>query len=126
MNHKAIHFIISKMTMSESQSAVFHRSIHTDPISVIGADGNYLHLSDGRKLLDATGGAAVSCLGHANKRVKEAIISQLDIVSYVHSATFGTEAAEKLARELVNTTGRKMSKAYIVSSGKLYHLRQAD
>jgi len=93
---------------------------------VIGADGNYLHLSDGRKLLDATGGAAVSCLGHANKRVKEAIISQLDIVSYVHSATFGTEAAEKLARELVNTTGRKMSKAYIVSSGKLYHLRQAD
>ena len=112
------------MTMYESQSAVFHRSIHTDPISVVGADGNYLHLSDGRKLLDATGGAAVSCLGHANKRVKEAIISQLDVVSYVHSATFGTEAAENLARELVNTTGGEMSKAYIVSSGKAYRTRR--
>jgi adenosylmethionine-8-amino-7-oxononanoate aminotransferase len=99
------------MATIESQSAVFHRSLHADPISVIGANGNYLHLDDGRKLLDATGGAAVSCLGHANKRVKEAIISQLDVVSYVHSATFGTEAAEKLANG-------EMSKAYIVSSGK--------
>lgn len=108
------------MTTIESQSAVFHRSLHSDPISVVGANGNYLHLSDGGKLLDATGGAAVSCLGHANKRVKEAIISQLDVVSYVHSATFGTDAAEKLAKALVESTGGEMSKAYIVSSGKAY------
>ena len=69
-------------------------------------------------LLDATGGAAVSCLGHGHQRVKEAIISQLDVVSYVHSATFATEAAELLAKELVESTGGEMSKAYIVSSGK--------
>ncbi|THX65754.1 aminotransferase, class III [Aureobasidium pullulans] len=105
------------MDASESQSAVFHRSLHTNPIPIIGASGNYLHLSTGGKLLDATGGAAVSCLGHGNKRVKEAIISQLDVVSYVHSATFATEAAEKLARELVESTNGEMSRAYIVSSG---------
>ncbi|KAI4731434.1 aminotransferase, class III [Aureobasidium sp. EXF-10728] len=105
------------MAITESKSAVFHRSLHSDPISVVGASGNYLHLSDGGKLLDATGGAAVSCLGHGNERVKEAIISQLDVVSYVHSATFATEAAEKLAKELVGSTNGAMSKAYIVSSG---------
>ncbi|KAK6007281.1 hypothetical protein QM012_006289 [Aureobasidium pullulans] len=105
------------MATIESSSAVFHRSLHSDPISVVGASGNYLHLSDGGKLLDATGGAAVSCLGHGHKRVKEAIINQLDVVSYVHSATFATEAAEMLARELVESTGGAMSKAYIVSSG---------
>ncbi|KAG9831756.1 PLP-dependent transferase, partial [Aureobasidium melanogenum] len=105
------------MATIESKSAVFHRSLHTDPISVVGASGNYLHLADGGKLLDATGGAAVSCLGHGHKRVKEAIISQLDVVSYVHSATFATEAAELLAKELVESTGGAMSKAYIVSSG---------
>ncbi|KAH0388779.1 PLP-dependent transferase, partial [Aureobasidium melanogenum] len=105
------------MVTIESKSAVFHRSLHTDPISVVGASGNYLHLADGGKLLDATGGAAVSCLGHGHKRVKEAIISQLDVVSYVHSATFATEAAELLAKELVESTGGAMSKAYIVSSG---------
>ncbi|KAH0293592.1 PLP-dependent transferase, partial [Aureobasidium sp. EXF-3399] len=108
---------LSRMTTIASQSAVFHRSLHSDPISVVGANGNYLHLSGGGKLLDATGGAAVSCLGHANKRVKDAIISQLDVVSYVHSATFGTDAAEKLAKALVESTGGEMSKAYIVSSG---------
>ncbi|KAG9829092.1 PLP-dependent transferase, partial [Aureobasidium melanogenum] len=105
------------MATTESKSAVFHRSLHTDPISVVGASGNYLHLADGGKLLDATGGAAVSCLGHGHKRVKEAIISQLDVVSYVHSATFATEAAEMLAKELVESTDGAMSKAYIVSSG---------
>lgn len=72
-------------------------------------------------MLDATGGAAVSCLGHGNKRVKDAIMSQLDVVSYVHSATFGTDAAEKLAKALVDSTGGEMSKAYIVSSGKAYY-----
>ncbi|KAG9686998.1 PLP-dependent transferase, partial [Aureobasidium melanogenum] len=105
------------MTTPESKSAVFHRSLHTDPISIVGASGNYLYLADGGKLLDATGGAAVSCLGHGHQRVKEAIISQLDVVSYVHSATFATEAAELLAKELVESTGGEMSKAYIVSSG---------
>lgn len=109
------------MATVESESAVFHRSLHCDPISVVGANGNYLHLSNGGNLLDATGGAAVSCLGHGNKRVKDAIISQLDVVSYVHSATFGTDAAEKLAKALVDSTGGEMSKAYIVSSGKAYY-----
>lgn len=106
------------MTTPESKSAVFHRSLHKDPISIVGASGNYLYLADGGKLLDATGGAAVSCLGHGHQRVKEAIISQLDVISYVHSATFATEAAELLAKELVESTGGEMSKAYIVSSGK--------
>ncbi|KAG9945376.1 PLP-dependent transferase, partial [Aureobasidium melanogenum] len=105
------------MTTPESKSAVFHRSLHKDPISIVGASGNYLYLADGGKLLDATGGAAVSCLGHGHQRVKEAIISQLDVISYVHSATFATEAAELLAKELVESTGGEMSKAYIVSSG---------
>ncbi|KAI5252570.1 aminotransferase, class III [Aureobasidium subglaciale] len=109
------------MDTTKNQSAILHRSLHTDPIPVVGASGNYLHLAGGGKLLDATGGAAVSCLGHGNKRVKEAIIEQLDIVSYVHSATFATEAAEKLARELVASTNGEMSKAYIVSSGKVIH-----
>lgn len=106
------------MTTAKIQSAVFHRSLHSDPIPVIGANGNYLHLSTGRNILDATGGAAVSCLGHGNERVKEAVMEQMNIVSYVHSMTFATESAENLARELIDSTNGEMSKAYIVSSGQ--------
>ena len=102
----------------KEQRALLHRHLHVEPIPVVGARGNYLHLSTGQKLLDATGGAAVSCLGHGNERVKEAIINQMDTVSYVHSMTFATESAEELAKELIDSTNGEMTKVWIVSSGE--------
>lgn len=50
------------------KSAVIHRSLHHDPLQVISAHGNYLHLSNGQKILDASGGAAVACIGHGDIR----------------------------------------------------------
>lgn len=50
------------------ESAVLHRSLHQDPLHVVSAKGNYLNLSNGQKIFDATGGAAVACLGHGDER----------------------------------------------------------
>ena len=50
------------------KSSVMHRSLYQEPLHVISAKGNYLHLSNGQKIFDATGGAAVSCLGHGDER----------------------------------------------------------
>lgn len=49
-------------------SAVLHRSLHHEPLRVVSAQGQYLHLSNGQRIFDATGGAAVACLGHGNER----------------------------------------------------------
>lgn len=103
-----------------SKSSLLYRNIHAAPRHVIASEGNFLMLSDGTKLLDATGGAAVSCLGHNNQRVKEAINRQIEIVSYCLSTTLGTQVAEDLADELIAGTGDLMKKAYIVNSGTLY------
>ena len=51
-----------------SKSAVLHRSLHNDPLKVVAAHGQTLCLSNGQEIFDATGGAAVSCLGHGNER----------------------------------------------------------
>ena len=51
-----------------TSSAVLHRSLHHKPLHVISAKGNSLYLDNGQRILDATGGAAVSCLGHGNER----------------------------------------------------------
>lgn len=51
-----------------SKSMVLHRSLHSDPLHVTAAQGHYLHLSNGQKIFDATGGAAVACLGHGEAR----------------------------------------------------------
>lgn len=50
------------------ESAVLHRSLHHKPLHAVSAQGNYLFLNNGQKVFDATGGAAVACLGSGNER----------------------------------------------------------
>ena len=68
--HKATSRRLSNKTEDNArkQSAVLHRSLHADPLRVRSAKGNLLYLSNGQKIFDATGGAAVACLGHGDER----------------------------------------------------------
>lgn len=102
---------------STRKSNILHRSLTSDPLKVVSAQGNYLHLSNGQKILDATGGAAVSCLGHGDSRVAAAIAKQQAEVSYCHSLFYTTSASEALGKILIEGTEGKMAKAFIVSSG---------
>ncbi|KAK5789055.1 hypothetical protein VI817_008179 [Penicillium citrinum] len=98
-------------------SAVLHRDTHFLPKKAVGGKGSYIFLEDGTKFLDSTGGAAVSCLGHGHEGVTQAIKDQIDQLSYCHSAFFGTPVTEELAHFLTNSTGGKLSKLFVVSSG---------
>ncbi|KAE8318810.1 pyridoxal phosphate-dependent transferase [Aspergillus transmontanensis] len=97
--------------------AVLHRDTRFLPRKAIGGKGIYIFLEDGTKFLDSTGGAAVSCLGHGHEKVKQAIIDQTNTISYCHTAFFGTGVSEELAQFLVDSTGGKLSKVYMISSG---------
>lgn len=82
---------------------MLHRSVHHPPYEVVSAEGIYLTLSSGRKIIDACGGAAVCCIGHGNQEVLEAITQQMQTgASYVHSLTYTTSAAEELAELLIH------------------------
>ncbi|MGH7103029.1 MAG: aspartate aminotransferase family protein [Acetobacteraceae bacterium] len=82
-------------------SAVLHRNLRaTLPLAVSGL-GSYLVDASGRRYLDASGGAAVSCLGHAHPRVVAAIREQVGRLPYAHSVFFANEPAETLAARLV-------------------------
>lgn len=45
------------------KSAVLHRNLHHEFLSIARGDGHYLVLEDGRRIFDASGGAAVACVG---------------------------------------------------------------
>ncbi|OAX79802.1 hypothetical protein ACJ72_05874, partial [Emergomyces africanus] len=102
--------------LSRSQTAVFHRNIHDIPKTAVGGEGNYIILNDGQRVLDSTGGAAVSCLGHGNAEVKAAISAQMNEISYCHTFFFATNVFEDLARFLTDSTGGKLSKLFIINS----------
>lgn len=100
------------------KTAVLSRDLRMGFPRIVSGKGSYLTLDDGRRILDASGGAAVACIGHGDTRVHEAILAQLSQVSYCATTFYSTEVYEQLCRELVQTTKGHMSRAYIVNSGK--------
>jgi adenosylmethionine-8-amino-7-oxononanoate aminotransferase len=100
-----------------SNTRILHRQIHGSlPVAVKG-DGVYIIDRDGKRYLDASGGAAVSCLGHSHPRIIEAIKKQLDEIAYAHTGTFTSEPAESLADFLIARAPEGIEHVYFVSGG---------
>ncbi len=103
--------------MGARNSRVLHRSLRETPPNAIGGDGVWLIAEDGRRILDASGGAAVSCLGHQHPRVLEAISRQASKLAYAHTSFFSSEPAEALADRLLGDEPGGLAYAYFVSGG---------
>ncbi|OXH88339.1 aspartate aminotransferase family protein, partial [Burkholderia multivorans] len=98
-------------------TTVFHRAPRaTLPVAVAG-DGIEIIDSTGKRYIDACGGAAVSCLGHSNQRVIDAIKRQVQQLPYAHTSFFTTDAAEELADRLVAAAPAGLEHVYFVSGG---------
>ena len=82
-------------------SHVLHRQLATTPPRAVSASGMYIVDEQGRRFLDACGGAAVSCLGHGHPDVLAAMHAQIDRLVYAHTSFFTSEVSESLADHLV-------------------------
>ncbi|WP_206950806.1 aspartate aminotransferase family protein [Trinickia acidisoli] len=98
-------------------SYVFHRMPKKSLPAAVAGDGIEIIDSAGKRYIDASGGAAVSCLGHSHRRVIEAIERQARELAYAHTSFFTTEAAEALAERLVSKGPAGIGHAYFVSGG---------
>ena len=96
---------------------VFPRSATAKLPTATGGDGCYLIDSTGNRYFDASGGAAVSCLGHSNERVRAAIKDQVDKVAFAHTGFFTSEPAEALADLLIEHAPDGIDRVYFVSGG---------
>ena len=116
---------------------VFHRSPSNPlPVAVSGS-GAYVIDDSGKRYIDACGGAAVSCIGHGDGRVREAVQRQMADISYAHTSFFTSPAAEALADHLCKATPVPLDKVYFVGSGseaveaaikmaRQYHLERGE
>jgi len=94
-----------------AQPAFFPRSFRKQYPEVVRAEGCYLHLADGRKVLDAIGGAAVVSIGHGVESVAQAMAEQARRMAFAHTSEYHTPEAKRLAERLralapVNFHGR--------------------
>jgi len=98
-------------------SHVFHREpLASLPVAVRG-DGAYLVDSAGKRYLDASGGPAVSCLGHSHPKVIEAIQRQAATLPFAYSAFFSSQPMEELADMLMIDAPPGIERAFFVGSG---------
>jgi adenosylmethionine-8-amino-7-oxononanoate aminotransferase len=100
-----------------TRSHVFPRHCHATLPTAIGGEGCYLIDADGKRYFDGSGGAAVSCLGHSNARVREAIKAQVDQLAFAHTGFFTSDPAEKLADLLIANAPGDLDRVYFVSGG---------
>ncbi|HEV7339104.1 MAG TPA: aspartate aminotransferase family protein [Bosea sp. (in: a-proteobacteria)] len=98
-------------------SHVLHRVLgKTYPVAE-GGVGVVLRDRDGREHIDASGGAAVSCIGHGHPDVLAAMHAQIDKLAYAHTSFFTSDVAEELADHLIARAPAGMDSVYFCSSG---------
>ncbi|HYF19928.1 MAG TPA: aspartate aminotransferase family protein [Ramlibacter sp.] len=100
-----------------AEGRVLHRTSLADPPIAVAGEGCHLIDAAGRRYLDASGGAAVSCLGHGHPAVVEAIQRQAAKLAYAHTSFFSNEPMEELASFLVQRAPPGLAKVYVVSGG---------
>jgi adenosylmethionine-8-amino-7-oxononanoate aminotransferase len=98
-------------------SNILHRSLRVMPRIATGARGVCITDSEGKEYIDASGGAAVSCLGHAHPAVLAAMHAQIDKLAYAHTSFFTSEVSEALADHLVEHAPAGLNQVYFVSGG---------
>jgi adenosylmethionine-8-amino-7-oxononanoate aminotransferase len=96
---------------------VLHRQIGGSyPVADSGR-GIVIRDAGGKEYIDASGGAAVSCLGHSHPDVLAAMREQLDTLAYAHTSFFTTGVAEELADELIAHAPDGIGRVFFVSGG---------
>lgn len=102
-----------------SRSHILHRSFAERPSTVVRGEGIELILADGKRVIDATCGPSVSCLGHSQPEITNAITEHLQSnIAYVYSGSpYTNSAVEELADILLADKPGGLSKAIFVNSG---------
>jgi adenosylmethionine-8-amino-7-oxononanoate aminotransferase len=102
--------------MKPDSNIFYRRLTHPHPVADHG-EGVYLWDRDGRRYIDASGGAAVANIGHGVNEVAKAMADQAVKVAYVHGTMFTTEALETHGKRIANILPLDNPRLYYMSSG---------
>jgi adenosylmethionine-8-amino-7-oxononanoate aminotransferase len=99
------------------ESNVFYRKLTRSYPLVVRGEGAWLVDDEGRRYLDASGGAFVASIGHGVREIGEAMAEQASRIAYVNGTAFTSEPVEALAHELARLLPAPLDKLYFLSSG---------
>jgi adenosylmethionine-8-amino-7-oxononanoate aminotransferase len=101
-------------------SALFPRNFRKDLPTAVRGEGSWIFTDDGRRLLDASGQAAVVSIGHGVAEIGQAMAAQASQIAFAHTTQFHSVSAEKLAARLLALAPpifREGGRVYFTSGG---------
>ena len=105
------------MAYQYPESFVFYRKLNKKFVKAVSASGIYIYDEEGKRYLDASGGAVVVNIGHGVGDMAEAVASQMRQLAYVNGTQFTSEPVEQLAAELAEVLPGTLKYSYFLSSG---------
>src|SRR5258707_8912891 len=121
-----------------ADTALLPRSLDLESPNVVRGEGVWLETDDGRRVIDASsGGAMVTCLGHAVPELAAAAAEQSERIAYFYNHHFTSEAQERLADRVLEVVAPEMARVRFVSGGseavetalqlaRIYHVDRGD
>src|SRR5215510_6631153 len=112
----------SKPTVSESvrkhKEFLFPAvaTYYQEPIALVRGEGSHVWDDQGNKYLDCFGGVLTVSVGHANPKVNEAVINQLNTIAHT-STLYANENQSNLAEKLAEITPGDLKKSFFTSTG---------
>ena len=103
--------------MTHPVSSVFHRDLIKEYKTIVSGSGVYLYDSEGRRYLDAVGGAGVAVIGHGVPGPLRALAEASDTMAYVYGEDFTTPWQEEFAERLLDLFAVRGGAVYFVSGG---------
>jgi len=96
---------------------VFYRKMAWKYPLITRGEGVYLYDEEGKRYLDASGGAIVVNVGHGQKEIVRQAQAQMEEVSYVHGTQFTSRSMEEYAEALAGVLPPGLDKIYFLSGG---------
>ena len=103
--------------MSDLPGAVFPRRLDRRLPQAVRSQGVWIETQDGKRYLDASGGAVVVNIGHGRTEIADAVHKALLQHSFLHGTMFTCQATEELAAALADLAPGDIDRFYFMTSG---------
>lgn len=103
--------------MSEQKDYSLNPMLRETYPSAVKGDGIYIYDENGKRYIDAEGGAIVVSLGHGLKEFGEVIKEQVEKIAFCYRYNFSTPQFREVCRKICEFTNFEMDKVFLVSGG---------
>ena len=102
--------------MSKKVNTMFP-TLAEQPTKAVSAKGCVITDENGKEYLDCSAGVSVVGIGHGVQEIRDAVVEQMDKVSFIYRGLFSNDAALRLSEQIIEMAPEGMERVFYCSGG---------